>query len=869
MLGFVAFIILRAAGAQDWHAINVASIKHYQSGEYQEAIRLADRALIMAETKWGQNSSAYMSSLTNKAYAQSASGDYLKALANFKRTAEISFVVHQLPHVDQIETLGELAKTFMLLAVYDSTESYLNLARFIYSSIPEKNKPHYDTAFFQMGLAYVAINSLDASLHHKKGQVDEAIKLLEQQLPLLKVLYPDNYEAQGDYQTTLNNLSTFYNELFDLEKANAYGKEYFRLVSKEGDERDMLYALQNLGSISRNLDQNDSALYYWRKAVAICESGNYRNTHIHAVLLNNMGELLLNLERYDSAILIIKSSIDIQRSGEATQPHLFRTTLYNLAESYHWRENYSKADSVYTQLIAMLLDDITHNFTYLSDNEKISFYQSQQSIIEGYLSFALKISGTIPLQKADKPYVNPEIPGKLFDLQLATKAIILNAIKKMKNAILSSGDTTLIKIYNQWIERKNYLAQALSNGSVPAEEITRLKTRIEENEKWLTINSRSFQRGFVVEKVTWQQIQQQLKPGEAAVEIIKLLNGLVYAALIVTEETKTQPIFSLVLSTKSKHLDKQFYHNYHNAVTLKLEDTLSYKTYWKPVIDSIRNHMPFKKMPARVYISNDGIYNQINLNILKNPDTGDYVLDETEIVLLTNSKELLATNKSIPKSNGSAALFGQPQFSNDSAVNGRFADLPGTGKEVDLINRALAKANWHTQVFLSNDATEENLKNLNQPDLLHLASHGYFDATGEDNNSIADKMMRSAVVLAGADNSQSGEQDGLLTAFEMTSLDLDGTQLVVLSACETGKGVVSNGEGVYGLQRAVRVAGAQHMLMSLWKVDDTATQMLMVAFYNRWLKTKDMRGSFREAQRAMRKTYPAPYYWGAFILAGR
>ena len=129
-------------------------------------------------------------------------------------------------------------------------------------------------------------------------------------------------------------------------------------------------------------------------------------------------------------------------------------------------------------------------------------------------------------------------------------------------------------------------------------------------------------------------------------------------------------------------------------------------------------------------------------------------------------------------------------------------------------------------------------------------------------------MIRSGIALAGASDQYATGEDGLVTAYEVISLNLDATELVVLSACETGKGEINQGEGVYGLQRALRVAGAQHIIMSLWKVDDTATQELMVHFYKRWATTGDMRNSFRYAQQELRKKYPNPYYWGAFILTG-
>jgi CHAT domain-containing protein len=854
---------------QNWSEVNSKSIKLYKEGSYSEAIASADEALELAIHQYGKNTSQYIASLTNKAYAQSASGDYLKAIDNFRIVANLSFTIYKRPHVSQIESLCELTKTFGALASYDSAEHYLNLARYVYIAIPKENKPHSDTSIFALSDAYITINNLDASLHYGKGQVAQAIELLETQAEMLRDLYPKNYKENNQYQITINNLFTYNNEIFDIEKSQRYAKEYYNLIKDNRDQLNLIHALQNLGSAYNNRELYDSADFFWSEALEQTTNSNFKDSYIHTVILNNLGTLKLTLESYDSAIAFLNESLHIQNSHETIRPDLYKTTLFNLAESYHWQGNYAMADSIYTIMIQDLLDDIIHNFTYLSDNEKLAFYKNQVTFIEHYKFLALSISGLVPFQSSDDPYINHEIPGRLFDLQLTTKAIILNASKRMKNTILQSGDTAVVKIYELWQERKNQLAQALIEGKMNKTDLYWLKVKIEENEKWLTSNSRSFKSGFQFEKVNWQQIQKTLKPNEAAVEIIRLTDGLLYGALIVTAETKNQPVLSLIKSTKSKHLEQQYYKNYYNSIISQQEDTLSYKTYWQPIIDSIKSHMPGGKIPKRVFVSNDGIYSQINLNTLRDPSNGRYVLDETDLVVVTNTKELLTQQKPKRKNQkGTAALFGRPQFSSEMTGDGQFKDLPGTGKEVELLNKSLSVAKWSTKVFTAQDATEENLKSLDEPTVLHLASHGFFNPGGDDEGySLAETMIRSGIALAGVNDINKQKEDGLLTAYEVINLNLDSTLLVVLSACETAKGDVNHGEGVYGLQRALRVAGAQNMIMSLWKVDDEATQKLMVDFYSRWIKTNDMRGAFRSAQKNLRKEYPKPYYWGAFILA--
>ncbi len=214
----------------------------------------------------------------------------------------------------------------------------------------------------------------------------------------------------------------------------------------------------------------------------------------------------------------------------------------------------------------------------------------------------------------------------------------------------------------------------------------------------------------------------------------------------------------------------------------------------------------------------------------------------------------------------------------------KFDPLPGTAAEAQALKALLKLKN--EQVLTKGKATEAALKQVKGPRILHMATHGFFlEDQPLDLDSQADHLagqdglhapkgenplLRSGLALAGANKLRSGRDDGVLTALEVAGLDLTGTELAVLSACETGVGEVQNGEGVYGLRRALVLAGVRTQIASLWKVDDAATKDLMIDYYRRLQAGAGRSQALREAQLTMLKD-PArahPYYWASFIAIG-
>jgi CHAT domain-containing protein len=485
----------------------------------------------------------------------------------------------------------------------------------------------------------------------------------------------------------------------------------------------------------------------------------------------------------------------------------------------------------------------------------------------------------------------------------------------MKNRILNSSDTILIKKFNQWTELRKEIStyeqmneEERGESGINADSI---KLVANETEKYLSRASESFTNLTENKSVSWKDLQAKLKDDEMCIEIVRVrkfglkkfvtdnsdslkapnfpkyplygLNDSVYYVALLLRKNDPFPLF-LPLENGS-YLESAGINFYRNAVRFHVLDTVSFGNFFGKIFKNLKG---IKK----VYFSPDGVFNQLNINTLYLPEQKKYLQEILEIHQLTNSKDILTFASVSPKTerkSGFAALFGRPSFlltdsapapaetapaKRDSATRGLrsvrgtdLTDLPGTEIEVKKIDSLLQKQAFSTKSFLATEATEDNLKKIENPKILHIATHGFFIPQETKLNP----MLLSGVLLAGVSNFLSGSdnaEDGILTAFEAQDLNLEQTDLVVLSACETALGSVRSGEGVYGLQRAFKVAGAKSLLMSLWKVDDRVTQELMTAFYAHYVENKGIRAAFLKAQAEIRAQYPQPFYWGAFVLIG-
>lgn len=416
----------------------------------------------------------------------------------------------------------------------------------------------------------------------------------------------------------------------------------------------------------------------------------------------------------------------------------------------------------------------------------------------------------------------------------------------------------------------------------------------------------------------WRSVKRMLGSNDCAIEFMmipswegdSINSDLDYYAAIIKSDSqspilvklcKESEIKSILGKSKSLPLNRYIANLYKWGTRTHGEKI--YKKIWEPL------EMTLKGV-KNVYYSPVGVLNTISFNAIAK-DTM-YIGQKYNLFQLTSTsqiKQVKENNKAMGLS--TALVYGGVLYDaneNDLIAESRsymvdhqtvwnvkdgeseptrsgWGYLPGTKLEAEAIYSKLDSAGIHSTLISGVKANEESFKSkTNGYDLIHIATHGFFLA---DKKEVAlnpfvqglrsvdaepNAMIRSGLLLAGANRTWTGIhvipniEDGILTAEEISNVNLSGTKLVVLSACETGLGEIKSSEGVFGLQRAFKLAGVQSLIMSLWKVDDNATMQLMNIFYGNWLGGMSKHDAFNNAIEKIREKYKSPYYWAAFIM---
>jgi CHAT domain-containing protein len=817
------------------YAISELSQLKFELDDFKEALLLSKDALSIYESNNFVNTLEFAQIKSRLAYFYWSMRDYKNAILEFENSIELYIALFSEEHRFVIQEKLALAHLY-------SEIGNITKAKEIVTPIASIDESAVNYAFEN----YFDGNYCLIELNHQQ-ELSKAV--YEDELRLLKKIEKSDFKGTDRHASLLKKLAM---------------SEFH-----EGNIESALKRLRKINSI--NIDQ------YGSGHTKVAES-------FHLI-----SQAYFTLGRLDSAEFYLKKAYTIKVNVYGANNPNTSDVLKDLAYLEMKKGNAEKGDILFRDFIKIEEDNFLKTYLVLNETGMLEYKDNIENSTRRY--FDLRIP------KNDS--INSGTIIELYESWQSCNGINYSFNLRLKNLVESSNDSTVTNTYHAI---KNEMAKRTKWIGFSVESRKNLKCNIDS----LDIKIQSLERKLYasldiklsqLSPIDNDQVFSLIDSNSIYINISELnpANGN-YLFSIYSSSTPQPILINSIIDLKEISGVTQNYEE---------ENSLLYDLLWKH-LESFTNGI------KRIYISSEGIYSQLNLSTFYNAKANKFLFEKHEIVVFDNLRSFVAikTRKKNESFGSASSLYGYPNYNSiedfspininqlvskrdlskiwiDSLNRGgiKVIDLPGTKVEVDQIAKTLQKNGWKVNSYIGVSASESNIKKEANPRILHIATHGYFfddiplDTTenrflGLDRNRVVeDPMLRSGLLLTGANRTLQGEEsqgeNGLLSAAEASLLDLRETELVVLSACETGKGVVKNSEGVYGLRKAFADAGAQNVIMSLWEVDDKVTQEFMTRFYEIWLNDKTtIREAFNRTQLEIKAKYPQPYYWGAFILVG-
>lgn len=820
--------------------------------DFDKAIEAENEAMKIRKHYWGEESSQYASSLSVMAKIHSAQGNYEDALT-YEQTA-LTIIENTLgvKHKDYSSSLASICKYYYYIGDYKKAIRYVTKALNISKEIYGEKHPYYASRLDNMALYLYNMNDINNAIEYEK----RALSLREE-------IDSTNY----DYAASLSNMAMFLNRKGNIQEAINYSYRALTITERIFGNSSYQYAttLSNLcnyfagnGDIRKAISLGEKVLKI-RKGILVSSHPDI------AISYRNLANYYRSNRQYNSAIECDSISLQIydKRSSD------YAAALYKLSLDYYCISDTSNAILFFEKSMDAYWNYVQTTFGLLSSREREKAWQSIGHVFQEdllYLAYKLRIN------KA----------RDIYNLTaLFAKGFLLNTDNNQKKIIQDINDNTVQSLFRRYQKCQSMLSFDDSSNNMLRDSIWNDVCVIEDSltnicPQWNDLKFRSF---------TWQDIQRCLHNKDVAIEFVKCSEDSVdlYHALVLKAEDSPQLIY-LFNSNDIRQGDA------HTAS----------QTIW-------RNLKPYLNEISNIYFSPVGLLNSIAIE--------NFPIDcSCNIYRLSSTKELIKKREPYHYSN--AVLFGGldyepinhniqnrinantniPEsgiFYNNLKMRSGFDKLNHTKDEVLEISKLMRKQNIFTHVYYDANGTEETFYKIPtiHPDVIHLSTHGMYVPQDEviykkkEHNLIFIhedmdlqediSLTRSFLVMSGGNMLPRREmiskdlEDGILTAQEISQMDLRTVDLVALSACQSGLGDLTS-EGVFGLQRGFKKAGANTILMSLDNVDDEATQILMVEFYKNLMSGKTKYQSLRDAQKYLRTIengkYADPKYWASFIM---
>lgn len=694
-----------------------------------------------------------------------------------------------------------------------------------------------------------------ATCYSRKREYSKAIEWMLKAIGIQKELYG---EENSDYIKSLLLISSYFSNLNEFKQAIDYTEQASYLCKKVNGENDATYeySISTLSRYYYNIKDYDSAIKLGNKALDICAKIFGENHYNYIICLSNLSMYYETIGNTEKAISL--QSLVVQFFKNQNNDINYATSLNNLATRYY-KVDPAETCRLLEEAKSVLINEYKSEDIYYTINNNLAdcyfklanYDKSAEAIIEA-VEFARK---DILLRRAttsntDK-YYNWEKYYLLFN--------------RILPYILSKS------------ENKQYIDEIYNYSALFSKVISQYPTNLAD--MLLNISNNE-------QHIGWKDICKVLDENEIAIEYLN------YVEVGENKDNSQIRYYALVLEKES--LQPQFIPLCYEIDYLNSSPTRKYELIWKPILSH------FGSKIKKIYFSPSGILNSKCIEYLPINDSIN-INELYDIYRLSTTAQLLRTPKEYRKFSN-IVLFGGLIYNTDSISNipsslrSGFDYLPNTLLEVNDIGGILNDHKISYCIYDGLTGTEDIFKKLSgsSTSIIHMATHGFYvrpeDAEKqikeqnmsfilkERDYSVTEEMLslsRSALVLSKGNLLPNREvvpaamDDGILTANEISSVDLQQCDLVVLSACNTGLGDITI-DGSYGFQRAFKKAGVNSILMSLTKVDDDATRILMVEFYKNLVSGKNKHQSLKDAQKYLRSVengkYENPIFWTSFIL---
>jgi CHAT domain-containing protein/Flp pilus assembly protein TadD len=885
---------------------NLAGV-YNRKGDFISSERLYIQALQITEQMVGNQHPDYARDLNNLAALYDSMGNYsesiklnLKSIAILKAQTQVSFKIYS-------NSVNNLAVTYITIGDYRKAERLLHESVMVYKNHFGPEHPNYARAL-----------SNYAQLHIDLGNFEKAINELQSVKKVFLKALGANHPYYAMTLTLIAIINRSSGNFVEAEKLNIEALDV--LESGIGIQTiEYSDVLNNIALVYLALSDFEQAKVKITESIEIRERilGKDHPDIYH--LWINLALILIKLGDFDKAEEIITSTVlKIKEIFGEIHPSYVHA-LMQFCELKLARQEYSQASSLIQRALEINQKHARNTIVVLTQFEKYAFIKQDDSVYD----IAIALQNLDPSKSLIRLYENI----------LFRKGLVLNSTMNVKHFFSASKHDSLRNLYEEWQSRlialNRFQNLTIQQREKVKSDIQRLEEEAEELDKRINQTSSELSGFLILPEYNWCSIRDTLKQDEIILDFVKYQNfsevsvkKYRYGVFITRQEYDTPYFLDLLdgerfeseilpmyfdnlLTIENKYFDGKF-----SGLISDHKNSVDYSGIHEGLLAPLVSRLENIK---KLYLILDGEMHRINFNTIQNPDTGRYLIEDFEISQVLNPHTLTLEKSSKPYER-TAVLFGYPNFDSslemvsDINIPGKFDSsetlnspeikenvainyppLPGTLEEVELLEELLHINNWEVESFIQDDANETNLKKVKSPTLLLVATHGYFDLKGETDiklndtviyetkKAFNDPMLKSGLLLAGANNFLSAqeqtrmffEENGIFTAHEAAMLDLFETDIVILSACDSGTGEIKRGEGVFGLQRGFFSAGAKSVLMSLWKVDDNSTKELMSRFVKKYAKGIEKQTALRETQLELMKQNPHPHYWGSFVLVER